>query len=155
MDTVLQPSIHSESDFAGLLLDEAESRNVDVSALRAEYDAADEYDECISEIGLTALERIADAGYVVHDDNDAVLIHDIDDQDCVWCAESELENGECYTTEDFCTFRTPDDEGLTVPEDADWRTVVKAHMDAAEFWPSVLQVSDHGDVSFANWSSSC
>ena len=72
-ETVLQPSLHSISEYVGLVLDEAESRDIDVSDLRAEYDA-DPDGEFINEQADKALSRMWEAGYHSVEQDDVLLI---------------------------------------------------------------------------------
>jgi len=66
-ETVLQPSLHSISEYVGLVLDEAESRGIDVSDLRAEG-------EFINEQADEALSRMWEAGYHSVEQDDVLLI---------------------------------------------------------------------------------
>jgi hypothetical protein len=60
-----------------------------------------------------------------------------------------------WVTEDHRTFyeqgsrRT---KPVTVGEDEDWRTVLRARMDKEQFWPNVWFVSDHGNAHLLNIS---
>lgn len=72
-ETVLQPSLHTISEYVDLVISEAESRGIDVADLRAEFDAAPE-GESINELADDALGRIADAGYACVEENDSLLI---------------------------------------------------------------------------------
>lgn len=74
-ETILQPSLHTMHEYCGMVLDEAEYREVDVDDLRAEYEAVDpDTDEWVSERIDTALGRIADLGYAYTEENDTLLI---------------------------------------------------------------------------------
>lgn len=40
---------------------------------------------------------------------------------------------------------------VTVEENEDWKTAVKAYMESQKFWPNVWQVSDHGNTELVTW----
>lgn len=75
-ETILQPSLHSMHEYCGIVLDEAEGRDIDVVDLRAEYDSLTgrRFDEHVSERIDDALGRIADAGYAYVEQDDTLLI---------------------------------------------------------------------------------
>ena len=66
-DTILQPSLHSLEDFVGMLLDEAECRQVNVKDLQDEYNQLETLDEgkldILYDIDLDIQDRLSDAGY--------------------------------------------------------------------------------------------
>ena len=72
-ETILQPSLHTISEYVGMVIDEAESRGVDVADLRAEYDA-DPDGEWVGSLADDALSRLWDAGYKWVEENDTLLI---------------------------------------------------------------------------------
>lgn len=78
-ETVLQLSLHTIPEYVGLVLDEAESRGVDVASLRTEYDKLNKRKTgtdpwWIGEIADDALGLIANAGYPCVEENDILLI---------------------------------------------------------------------------------
>lgn len=73
-ETVLQPSLHTISEYVGLVLNEVDFRGIDVSDLQSEYDD-DPEGEFIGEIADDALSRLADAGFDYAEENDALLIY--------------------------------------------------------------------------------
>ncbi len=72
-ETVLQPSLHTISEYVDMVLDEAECRSVDVSDLRKEFDE-DPDGEFIGETADEALSRLWEAGYANAEDNDTLII---------------------------------------------------------------------------------
>lgn len=71
-ETVLQPSLHNLEEYADLVLDEAESRDLQVNDLRAELD---DDDPDVDEITSDALDRIREAGFPVVEADDTLLIY--------------------------------------------------------------------------------
>jgi hypothetical protein len=69
-ETVLQPSLHTVEEFDMMVIDEAESRGIDVSKLRATFDP-----EWSSECADEAITLLQTAGYVTVLDNDTFLIY--------------------------------------------------------------------------------
>lgn len=73
-ETILQPSLHTLEEYAGMVLDEAESRDVNIADLRKalENDSEGEY---LSEVIDEALDRISGAGYAYTEEDDSLLIY--------------------------------------------------------------------------------
>jgi hypothetical protein len=72
-ETVLQPSLHTISEYVDLVLSEAESRDIDIADLRAEFDA-DPEGEFIGELADDALSRLSDGGFANIEAEDTLLI---------------------------------------------------------------------------------
>lgn len=72
-ETVLQPSLHTLSDYALLVFDEARSRGIDMDDLVREHDEDADGEFCGERI-MEALERISDAGYSYVEQDDTLLI---------------------------------------------------------------------------------
>ena len=87
MATLLQPSLHSLEEYASLVLGEAASYGVDVDDLIAEYEKDGLSDD--HGVILDAFDRLQDAGYIVHEADDTLIIHEPDDSECEWCEEEE------------------------------------------------------------------
>lgn len=74
-ETVLQPSLHTISEYVDLVIGEVECRDngAAVQKLRNEYDA-DPEGEHIGEIADEALALLVDAGYAYAEQDDTLLI---------------------------------------------------------------------------------
>lgn len=81
------------------------------------------------------------------DDPDGLENHDEEwptDDEPDWEDQEPAEDD--YVTEDHRRFYQYGKLAVTVPQDDDWRSHVKAHMDRERFWPGVYLISDHGNA---------
>lgn len=84
---ILQPSLHTISEYVDIVIGEAESLGVDVSDLRTEYDA-DPDGELVGDLADDCLARLSDAGYANAEEYDALIIMDKgDDLPDGWATE--------------------------------------------------------------------
>lgn len=72
-ETTLQPSLHTLSEYVDLILQEAESRNVEVSDLRKDFDA-DPQGDWIGEVADEVLGRLWDEDYANSEQEDTLII---------------------------------------------------------------------------------
>ena len=72
-ETILQPSLHTISEYVDMVISEAESRDLDVADIRREYDS-DPDGEWICSMADEVLSRLHDAGYANMEGDDTLLI---------------------------------------------------------------------------------
>jgi hypothetical protein len=71
-ETVIQPSLHTLEEYAELCIEEAEARGLPGDDLRGDLESEDAE---TSEIIEDALDRMRDAGFVVYEGDDTLLIY--------------------------------------------------------------------------------
>lgn len=71
-ETVLQPSLHSMKEYAGMVFDECTARGIKVWDLINELQ---EDEEWIHDLINDAIQRLTDAGYPVVEEDDTFLIY--------------------------------------------------------------------------------
>jgi len=71
-ETILQPSLHTVEEYVQLVLDEVDSRGIDVSDLQDDFDRGAE--DFYGEIADEALGRLTGGGYAWIEVDDTLLI---------------------------------------------------------------------------------